>query len=56
MTALLSQWMGSLINGTISLETNELIVIIVDDSITIRELPSLNFSKSGYRVEQAHDN
>ncbi len=30
-------------------------VLIVDDSITVRELLSLSFSKSGYRVEQARD-
>jgi chemotaxis protein histidine kinase CheA/DNA-binding response OmpR family regulator len=31
------------------------IVLIVDDSITVRELLSLSFSKAGYRVEQARD-
>ena len=30
-------------------------VLIVDDSITVRELLSLTFSKTGYRVEQARD-
>ena len=30
-------------------------VLIVDDSITVRELLSLTFSKAGYRVEQARD-
>jgi chemosensory pili system protein ChpA (sensor histidine kinase/response regulator) len=30
-------------------------VLIVDDSITVRELLSMTFSKSGYRVEQARD-
>ncbi|MDJ0713128.1 MAG: response regulator [Prochloraceae cyanobacterium] len=30
-------------------------VLIVDDSITVRELLSLSFSKVGYRVEQARD-
>lgn len=30
-------------------------VLIVDDSITVRELLSLTFSKFGYRVEQARD-
>jgi chemosensory pili system protein ChpA (sensor histidine kinase/response regulator) len=30
-------------------------VLIVDDSITVRELLSLSFSKAGYRVEQARD-
>ncbi|MEB3250002.1 MAG: hybrid sensor histidine kinase/response regulator [Merismopediaceae bacterium] len=33
----------------------EPVVLIVDDSITVRELLSLSFSKSGYRVEQARD-
>ncbi|GJD22648.1 hypothetical protein RIVM261_076040 [Rivularia sp. IAM M-261] len=28
-------------------------VLIVDDSITVRELLSLSFNKAGYRVEQA---
>ena len=30
-------------------------VLIVDDSITVRELLSMSFSKIGYRVEQARD-
>jgi chemotaxis protein histidine kinase CheA/DNA-binding response OmpR family regulator len=30
-------------------------VLIVDDSITVRQLLSLSFSKVGYRVEQARD-
>jgi chemotaxis protein histidine kinase CheA/CheY-like chemotaxis protein len=34
---------------------SEPIVLIVDDSITVRELLSLTFTKSGYRVEQARD-
>lgn len=33
----------------------EPLVLIVDDSITVRELLSMTFSKSGYRVEQARD-
>jgi chemotaxis protein histidine kinase CheA/ActR/RegA family two-component response regulator len=33
----------------------EPLVLIVDDSITVRELLSLTFSKVGYRVEQARD-
>ncbi|WP_443029072.1 response regulator [Spirulina sp. CS-785/01] len=33
----------------------ESIVLIVDDSITVRELLSMTFSKAGYRVEQARD-
>ena len=31
------------------------LVLIVDDSITVREMLSLSFSKAGYRVEQARD-
>ena len=31
------------------------IVLIVDDSITVRELLSMTFNKSNYRVEQARD-
>ena len=34
---------------------HEPMVLIVDDSITVRELLSISFSKSGYRVEQARD-
>ncbi|NEQ40745.1 MAG: response regulator [Okeania sp. SIO3I5] len=34
---------------------SELTVLIVDDSITVRELLSMTFSKAGYRVEQARD-
>ena len=30
-------------------------VLIVDDSITVRELLSMSFNKAGYRVEQARD-
>lgn len=33
----------------------EPMVLIVDDSITVRELLSLSFGKAGYRVEQARD-
>lgn len=36
-------------------DRSEPTVLIVDDSITVRELLSLSFSKSGYRVEQARD-
>jgi chemosensory pili system protein ChpA (sensor histidine kinase/response regulator) len=31
------------------------LVLIVDDSITVREMLSISFSKAGYRVEQARD-
>ncbi len=30
-------------------------VLIIDDSITVRELLSISFTKAGYRVEQARD-
>ena len=33
----------------------EPIVLVVDDSITVRELLTLSFNKLGYRVEQARD-
>ena len=36
-------------------ETTEPRVLIVDDSITVRELLSMSFKKAGYRVEQARD-
>jgi len=36
-------------------EKAEPMVLIVDDSITVRELLSMTFKKSGYRVEQARD-
>ncbi|MFO5472865.1 MAG: response regulator, partial [Dolichospermum sp.] len=36
-------------------DQNETTVLIVDDSITVRELLSLTFHKAGYRVEQARD-
>ncbi|NET28930.1 response regulator [Okeania sp. SIO1I7] len=36
-------------------QKSELTVLIVDDSITVRELLSMTFSKAGYRVEQARD-
>ncbi|PSO83204.1 MAG: hybrid sensor histidine kinase/response regulator [Cyanobacteria bacterium QS_4_48_99] len=34
---------------------SEPMVLIVDDSITVRELLSMSFRKAGYRVEQARD-
>ena len=40
---------------TRSLNPQETTVLIVDDSITVRELLSLTFHKAGYRVEQARD-
>lgn len=36
-------------------EKSEPTVLIVDDSITVRELLSMTFNKAGYRVEQARD-
>lgn len=42
-------------NATTAKAKNEPMVLIVDDSITVRELLSMTFSKSGYRVEQARD-
>jgi chemosensory pili system protein ChpA (sensor histidine kinase/response regulator) len=36
-------------------ERHEPMVLIVDDSITVRELLSLTFKRAGYRVEQARD-
>lgn len=39
----------------IAQEQSEPTVLIVDDSITVRELLSMTFTKAGYRVEQARD-
>lgn len=36
-------------------EQTQPLVLIVDDSITVRELLSMTFNKVGYRVEQARD-
>lgn len=38
-----------------SIVRTESVVLIVDDSITVRELLSMTFSKAGYRVEPARD-
>jgi chemotaxis protein histidine kinase CheA/ActR/RegA family two-component response regulator len=38
-----------------AVELPESMVLIVDDSITVRELLSLTFKRAGYRVEQARD-
>jgi chemotaxis protein histidine kinase CheA/ActR/RegA family two-component response regulator len=38
-----------------TVEQRESMVLIVDDSITVRELLSLTFKRAGYRVEQARD-
>jgi chemosensory pili system protein ChpA (sensor histidine kinase/response regulator) len=46
-------------DGQVPLETTAVktdpTVLIVDDSITVRELLSMTFNKIGYRVEQARD-
>jgi chemotaxis protein histidine kinase CheA/ActR/RegA family two-component response regulator len=39
----------------VSVEKTEKTVLIIDDSITVRELLSMTFKKAGYRVEQARD-
>ncbi|MBE9082595.1 response regulator [Tolypothrix sp. LEGE 11397] len=39
----------------VTIEKIDPTVLIVDDSITVRELLSLTFNKAGYRVEQARD-
>jgi chemosensory pili system protein ChpA (sensor histidine kinase/response regulator) len=49
------QRLGLLSIDVISAEKVEKTVLIVDDSITVRELLSLTFTKAGYRVEQARD-
>ena len=36
-------------------QSTEPVVLIVDDSITVRQLLSLTFNKAGYRVEEAKD-
>ena len=41
--------------ATQAVDREEPTVLIVDDSITVRELLSMSFNKVGYRVEQARD-
>ncbi|PSB45285.1 hybrid sensor histidine kinase/response regulator [Chamaesiphon polymorphus CCALA 037] len=48
-----TQWTDGIPAPTI--EVRESMVLIVDDSITVRELLSLTFKRAGYRVEQARD-
>ncbi len=50
-------WQENSIPAKSSLEMaqSEPMVLIVDDSITVRELLSITFNKAGYRVEQARD-
>jgi chemosensory pili system protein ChpA (sensor histidine kinase/response regulator) len=43
---------GTLVDASANIQP---LVLIVDDSITVREMLSLSFSKAGYRVEQARD-
>ena len=47
-------WAGLVDNTTVD-EYLEPMVLIVDDSITVRELLSSTFQRAGYRVEQARD-
>jgi chemotaxis protein histidine kinase CheA/ActR/RegA family two-component response regulator len=49
------QFWKSLAETPTSEVQSEPMVLIVDDSITVRELLSMTFSKAGYRVEQARD-
>lgn len=49
------QFWKSLSETPTSEAQSEPMVLIVDDSITVRELLSMTFSKAGYRVEQARD-
>ncbi|MFM2303343.1 MAG: hypothetical protein RLZZ135_752, partial [Cyanobacteriota bacterium] len=48
-----TEWATPMSSTTV--EHRESIVLIVDDSITVRELLSLTFKRAGYRVEQARD-
>ncbi|MBW4467356.1 MAG: response regulator [Pegethrix bostrychoides GSE-TBD4-15B] len=51
-----SLWdMGEAIQPPEQIQKTEPTVLIVDDSITVRELLSMTFNKVGYRVEQARD-
>lgn len=45
----------SILENTEVEEATDPMVLIVDDSITVRELLSMTFNKVGYRVEQARD-
>ena len=47
-------WKSILENTEVEEDTDPM-VLIVDDSITVRELLSMTFNKVGYRVEQARD-
>jgi CheY-like chemotaxis protein len=48
-----AEWTTQMVASTVQLP--ESMVLIVDDSITVRELLSLTFKRAGYRVEQARD-
>ncbi|MCY7336991.1 MAG: response regulator [Chamaesiphon sp.] len=48
-----TEWTSQMTVPTV--EVRESMVLIVDDSITVRELLSLTFKRAGYRVEQARD-
>jgi chemotaxis protein histidine kinase CheA/ActR/RegA family two-component response regulator len=48
-----TEWTTQMAASTVQLP--ESMVLIVDDSITVRELLSLTFKRAGYRVEQARD-
>ena len=48
-------WSGVQTPAEIPAVKQEPMVLIVDDSITVRELLSMTFNKAGYRVEQARD-
>ena len=48
-----TKWTSQMTVPTV--EVRESMVLIVDDSITVRELLSLTFKRAGYRVEQARD-
>nr|WP_072620166.1 response regulator [Spirulina major] len=54
-TANIWQTMNNLPEEQGSIVRSEPTVLIVDDSITVRELLSMTFGKAGYRVEQARD-
>jgi chemotaxis protein histidine kinase CheA/CheY-like chemotaxis protein len=43
------------VRNPVTVKSSEPTVLIIDDSITVRELLSLSFTKLAYRVEQARD-
>lgn len=51
----LNLWQSDSKSKNLQPESTEPLVLVVDDSITVRELLSLSFNKLGYRVEQARD-